>query len=119
MCYRNDVHLLCSHSIGSELIAATANAPDGCRPHIKNGLNTIYLFWDFVVWDRYICDWCKDVYDILQKYDDSHIEGYKLIRIGEALIDIEEEMNDFGEMHFNEDFYVVRTVNLGTDFVSL
>lgn len=112
MAYRSDVHLLCTPKLGSEIADVAALAPESCKPRVKANNIASYFIWEDVVWDKYICDWCSQVYRILDKYKNDPKQGYKLICMGDMITDIEEIMNEAGRVLFDSLFYPIRSIQL-------
>lgn len=115
MAYRSEVYLLCTPKMGNELKKATATAEKVYQPEIINYENTVYFKWRSVPWEPLYFPFCKDIYDVLQKFANDPDEGYKLIRFGEGTTDIEEDYNDTGFELFDSKFVPLRTIQLPLD----
>lgn len=115
MAYRSDVYLLCTPNIGSELKKVTALAEKVYQPVITEFNSAFYFQWCHVPWSPDYVPFCKDIYDVLTKFDIIPEEGYKLIRFGEKTDDIVEEFNEQGYALFGEDFFSLRSIQLPSD----
>lgn len=112
MAYRNDVYLLCTPEIGNTLKKVIEPTEKSYQPEIIDYTDAVFFKWSLVPWDPYYYDFCKNIYNTLRKYENNFQEGYKLIRLGEKTIDIEEEFNERGLYLFDDEFFTYRTVQL-------
>lgn len=115
MAYRSDTYLLCTPNIGKALKIVTANAEKDYQPQITEFSSAFYFQWCYVPWSPEYEPFCKDIYEVLTKFDSVPEEGYKLIRFGDKTDDITEEFNEHGYDLFNEDFFPLRTIRLPAD----
>ena len=93
----------------------TALAEKVYQPVITEFNSAFYFQWCHVPWSPDYVPFCKDIYDVLTKFDIIPEEGYKLIRFGEKTEDIEEEYNEQGYALFGEDFFPLRSIQLPSD----
>lgn len=112
MAYRSEVYLLCTPKIGDALKEVTATAVKDYQPEIIDYKNAVYFKWRYVPWLRAYESFCRDIYDVLKKFENDPDEGYKLIRFGEKTVDIEEDYNEQGYELFDSEFVPLRTVQL-------